>query len=155
MPCVPYVFFAPPLVKLEQHRSALRGTSRGGFAGVPYALNLELYFSVFLKPISLSLRGVGVLCYTAVSRNLSPPFPLLHCAWLVVRVRVLWACCARARAVGVLCCTAVRARAPPFFSTALGLLCAQSEPEPKAPFSTALDLLCARAGCGRVVLRAV
>ena len=99
-------------------------------AGVPYALNLELYFSVFLKPISLSLRGVGVLCYTAVSRNLSPPFPLLHCAWLVVRV--LWACCvalqsepepepprsplrvaccARGRAVGVLCCTAVRARA--------------------------------------------
>ena len=197
---------------------------------MPYALNLELYFSVFLKPISLSLRGVGVLCYTAVSRNLSPPFPLLHCAWLVMRVRVLWACytavktrarapppsplrlascargcavgvlcctavrararspvlhcawlvvrvlcyttvrtraraprsqlrvacCARGRVVGVLCCTAVRARAPPlFFSTALGLLCAQSEPEPKAPFSTGLGLLCVRAGCGRVVLRAV
>jgi len=169
---------------------------------VPYALNLELYFSVFLKPISLSLRGVGVLCYTAVSRNLSPPFPLLHCAWLVVRVGVLWACCVALQSepepeppfstalgllcaccatlqsepepeppvlrcawlvvrVGVLwaCCVALQSEPEPpplfFFFTALGLLCAQSEPEPKAPFSTALGLLCARAGCGRVVLRAV
>jgi hypothetical protein len=197
---------------------------------VPYALNLELYFSVFLKPISLSLRGVGVLCYTAVSRNLSPPSPfstalgllcacaccgrvvlhcsqnqsqsppLLHFAWLVVRVGVLWACCVALQSepepdppfstalgwlcaccatlqsepepeppvlscawlvvrVGVLwaCCVALQSEPepPPLFPTALGLLCAQSEPEPKAPFSTALDLLCARAGCGRVVLRAV
>ena len=143
----------------NEHRSALRGTSRGGFAGVPYALNLELYFSVFLKPISLSLRGVGVLCYTAVSRNLSPPFPLLHCAWLVVRVRVLWACCVALQSepepdppllhfawlvvrVGVLwaCCVALQSEPEPDppFSTALGWLCAccatlQSEPEPEPP----------------------
>jgi len=96
---------------------------------VPYALNLELCFSVFLKPISLSLRGVGVLCYTAVSRNLSPPFPLLHCAWLVVRVGVLWACCVALQS---------EPEPDPPFSTALGWLCAccatlQSEPEPEPP----------------------
>ena len=45
---------------LQQHRSALRGISRGGFAGVPYALNLELYFSVFKADLVLSLRGVGI-----------------------------------------------------------------------------------------------
>ena len=36
-----------------EHKRALRGTSRGGFAGVPNALNLELYLSVFSKSLSL------------------------------------------------------------------------------------------------------
>ncbi len=35
--------------KDNHHRSALRGTSRGGFAGVPNALDLELSFSVFFQ----------------------------------------------------------------------------------------------------------
>jgi hypothetical protein len=42
-----------------EHRSALRSTSRFGFAGLPNALNLELNpLRLFEVSLSLSLRGV-------------------------------------------------------------------------------------------------
>ena len=49
-----------------------RAFTRFGFAGVPYALNLELYLIDCLKSLSFSLRAVGVL---HCSRG-NAPFPL-------------------------------------------------------------------------------
>ena len=57
-------------IMLNEHRSALRGTSRAGFAGVPNALNLELWVSCVVLPsgenprpsISFTLGLAGALC---------------------------------------------------------------------------------------------
>ena len=59
----------------------MRSTSRFGFAGVANALHLKLSL--------LSLLEVALLLASwrafAVEET-----PLLHCAWLVVRLGVLW-----------------------------------------------------------------
>jgi hypothetical protein len=93
--------------------------------------------SLSFSPL-FSLRGVGVLCCIAVGA-----MPLLHCAWLVVRVGVLcyivvggdprtpllrcarphrcaWVSCARKRAV----CIVVGETPKPPFSAVLGLAAA-------------------------------
>jgi hypothetical protein len=64
----------------------MRGTSRGNFAGVPNALNLELFSQFFLKSLLLSLRGVRIVLHLhcSWSQSQSPPSSLLRLA-----------CCAR------------------------------------------------------------
>ena len=92
----------------------MRGTSRGGFAGVPNALNLELCLSVFFKSLSLSLRASW--CWRVVLQCSKSQFSVFFKSLSL-----------SLRGVGVLCCTAVRARAPlaePFFPAALGVAAA-------------------------------
>ena len=84
----------------------MRGTSQGGFAGVPNALNLELCCSVFKADLAVA-SWRGRVC-VALQLEPEPESPLPPSPLRL-------ACCARTRAVGVLCYTAVitRARAPP------------------------------------------
>jgi hypothetical protein len=87
------------VAKKNEYRSALRRTSRFGFAGVPNALNLELDLLGLLEvALVVASWRVVLICRR---RNV-----LLHCAWLVVRV-------------GVLCCIVVGGDPEPPFSAAL------------------------------------
>jgi hypothetical protein len=71
--------------RLIEHKSALRSTSRFGFVGLPNALNLDQNL-LRLSEVALDLasrRRWALLQY-------SWRMPLFHCAWLVVRMGVLF-----------------------------------------------------------------
>jgi hypothetical protein len=83
----------------------LRSTSRFGFAGVTNALHLEQSL-LRLYQVTLVLSSWRERCCIAIRGT-----PLLHCAWLVVRV-------------GVLCCILVGGDTRTPFSAALALTAA-------------------------------
>jgi hypothetical protein len=98
------------------HRSALRGISLGGFAGVPYALNLGQCFSVFNS--RSRCRFVAWACCDALQSEPEPePLPSLF--YTALGLLCAWACCGRV----VLHCSQSQSKSPPL-STALCLLCA-------------------------------